>query len=75
MKNALTIIIVVHILVICIFSCLGEEHIYPKNKTVLDPCKMMLPMFPEKAATTCAKCIVFVVGVIVLFVTSFMDMT
>ncbi len=57
--------IVVFVIVIVYFYLLDTSHIYPQNKTIFDPCKMLLPFFPEKAATVHAKLVLFTATVTV----------
>lgn len=47
------------VLLLVTFVCLPEKHIYPQNKTILDPVKMLLPFCKEKPNSTTARTILF----------------
>lgn len=60
MSVKLYVTILVYVIVVVIFHLfMDASDIYPQNKSILDPCKMLLPFFPDKASTFKARLVVF----------------
>lgn len=56
--------VVAYSLVVCLFCILSDVHIHPCNKTWRDPVKMLLPFCKERPNTYLARCILFVLYVV-----------
>ena len=60
----------VYIIVIAVFYFLDKSHIHPKNETIWDPIKMLIPLpfknkiFKEKPVTFKAKCVIYIMTIV-----------